>query len=764
MMGTGGKPEGGGEQQGGGGNDIIILPLPPQRPPDPNGTPAQASTKMRFHVCTLPDLNLFISACDKDLYQWIVMFPPNALPALLAGEKQRIESAALQQQFQQWSSCEASRYTSPPTQKFGLQLQVASRLDGGGTVRANTSLPGIATRLSVSFAPGSAPPQPEPCTPGSDPDTWPKLPFQIAWKVKRMGINQYPFNTVIEFASSNSSTDTYSDGVGPWEGAKVLFQWESFDSTLSEIQRFFQPEITIRSIKVLDHWVTFERIHPLPPPNIEVRIEPYNPAAVTLETSASGHKWHVYEEYTHLESNQSWVFEHWLEGASGWNPLPAGGFSAEQKIRRLSLSAAPISTLDGTWRHRACVYTFQRTSTLLEIRYNGETVESGFSEITPTAAVVYVPGVTAGLARVSENINVYTMGASKASFRILSVEPVPGFGMIFTLKVVNELHIDACIVTPFLSGVSDRLDWQTYDVHFDTPAIWVVRNLGAYSESGPVSIMVPIHLVDPGDWPLTKTHWRMIAARDACACPLNQFADGLYGSAPDGQYPNIGDWPPPAYQVTSSERAFLLAGYLENGDTAIHTGAFSDQTLVTVPARRAPGAEVIVMIDPRFGVNYPTYFDQVPFLGFFEWSVEYKISNNPEVWELRTGKESIGLDLPTALGRYGRYLTLSVAAGKPMWSPYYRKWVTVFDTWPGGGVDELETYLVDTYIRPRFLPEWGFRNFEYTAIKKPFLTASVVWWFESYPISDRAGYIHALTLIKESSSADSVDVVLMGYW
>lgn len=39
-----------------------------------------------------------------------------------------------------------------------------------------------------------------------------------------------------------------------------------------------------------------------------------------------------------------------------------------------------------------------------------------------------------------------------------------------------------------------------------------------------------------------------------------------------------------------------------------------------------------------------------------------------------------------------------------------------------------------------------------------------MWWFESNTISDRAGYIQALTLIKEASSADTVDVVLMGYW
>ena len=99
-----------------------------------------------------------------------------------------------------------------------------------------------------------------------------------------------------------------------------------------------------------------------------------------------------------------------------------------------------------------------------------------------------------------------------------------------------------------------------------------------------------------------------------------------------------------------------------------------------------------------------------------------------------------------------------------MWSPYYQKWITVFETWPGGNVNELETYLVDTYLRPQYRPEWGWRNFQYTTVKKPYLTANVAWWFASGSVSDRAGYIQALTLIKETGSADTVDVMLMGYW
>ena len=99
-----------------------------------------------------------------------------------------------------------------------------------------------------------------------------------------------------------------------------------------------------------------------------------------------------------------------------------------------------------------------------------------------------------------------------------------------------------------------------------------------------------------------------------------------------------------------------------------------------------------------------------------------------------------------------------------MWSAYYSKWITAFETWPGGDVNELEAYLVDTYVRPQYSLQAGWRNFQYTTLKKPYLTANIAWWFASSAVSDRAGYIQALTLIKEQPDVNTVDVMLMGYW
>lgn len=730
-----------------------------------------------FHVCSWPDFYEVMSDCDRDVYQWIEQIPWSNRPGYLNAELQRIANVAWQQQYQQWSNCEAGRYAGETPLEPGLRLAVASRLSGDRIKRDESATPGISTRLTVPFAPGSTPPPPTPC---------PSIPFHFLHKVDKFGINYYPQNTIIEFSGQPS---TYWNGIGPWEGAKVMIAWSLNDGALWNLQNFFRMEARVRSEKVFDHWASFKAIsNPVPPANLVARSDPFNLGSLQVQTSVPynwsapegqrGQGWHMFVEYSHVDSGQSWVLEQWLETPYGWNPVGLGGYGCDLSFYHyLPGDLAFSGEMDGTWIHRICVYDFKRMPTSVSVLYNSALLENGVSSITPLVTTPYMPGVTQGIVSVEETVTVRTVGATKASFRILDIEPVPGFGVRLTIKVVNELHFAACIVTPSLTGIGDRTSWQNNEIHFSMPTVWVVRNLGAHSESAPISILVPMQMVEEGDWPLRDLHWRMYVAQEAYPASLNQFADGIYGHQNDSNgnpvspYPNIGNWPPPGYKISSNpeQYAFLLAGYLENGDKVWHSPWDStvdtNRLLLTMPVRKATGAEVPYVRDPRFGnITYPTYFDQVPFLGFFEWTAEYRVSTNPEVWEPRSGSSSLGLDLTTAISRYGRHMTLPVAAGRPMWSPYYQKWITVFETWPGGSIDELETFLVDTYLRPQYRPEWGWRNFQHTTLKPPYLTANVMWWFESNTISDRAGYIQALTLIKEASSADTVDVVLMGYW
>lgn len=739
---------------------------------------AQARTLVRVYTCAWPDMDSVLSPCDRDLYQWIASLTANTRPAYLTSEMQRIANSAWSEQYQQWARCEAGRYASGPESESDLRLAITSRLAGGGRVRNDSVASRIAGRLSVSFAPGSGPPAPLPCTPGSDPATWPRLPYYFLHNVDGLGINYYPQNTVAEFTSGY--VDSYRMGIGPWAGARVAVLFSLNGWSMASLQGVFHREVRVRSDKVFDHYAHFNTIgNPAPSANLLVRSDPFDVGAVQIQTSIlynpnapegeRGQGWRVFIEYTRLESSQSWVVERWIEGADGWTALTSGGYSANQTFSDYFPAALAASAeADGTWLHRVCVYEFKRQPTPVNVFYGGVRVETGYASIIPLVSQPYVPGVSTGIASCEESVAVRTVGATKASFRVVGIDPVPGFGVLFKIKVVNELHFAACIVTPFLSGISDRTSWQDNVTHFSMPAVWVVRNLAAYSESVTISIMVPVQITEVGDWPLRDLHWRLYVAQEAYAAPLDQYADGFYSGWPNGQYPDIAAWPPPGYKILTGpdEYAFLLAGYLENADKVWHSSWDStvdtNRLLATIPAHKAPGAEVTVVSDPRFPEGSPSYFEQVPFRAFVEWSVESRIQTNPEVWALRTGSESIGLDLATAIERYGRYLTLPVPAGRPMWSPYYQKWVTVFESWPGGDVEELETYLVDTYLRPRYLPANGWRNFQYTSIKKPYLTAGFMWWFETQTIVDQPGYIQVLTLIKASDSAGSVDVVLIG--
>jgi hypothetical protein len=755
----------------------LLVPDAPTPPPDINSTPLQARAALQFFVCAYPDFYAVMNVCDRAMYQWIAQIPGYIRPYYLNNAGQRIASAANQQQYQQWSSCETGRYASQSGPAPGLRIAVSSRLAGKASGAHASAGSGSRARLAVPFAPGTPPP----------PGGCPALPYHYLHQVAQLGINYYPQNTRIQFKPNPYAQQW--NGIGPWEGAKVRIIWSLNGGPLVNIQDFFVREADISSPKVFDHWVSFAtRNNPSPPPELLARSEPLSFSALEIETPVSydplalpgmrGQGWHVFTEYRNLDDGQTYVADTWIETTVGFTPLVMGGYSAAQTHYDYLLGQQDdYHDPDGVWVHRKVVQDFKRMPANVFVYYNNDRMETGVSSITPTATT-YLPGISTGIACCEETVQVRTVGATKASFRILDVEPVPGFGVRLTLKVVNELHFAACIVTPSLTGIGDRTSWQDNVMHFYMPAIWVVRNLPANTESDPLSILVPMNIVAPGDWPLRDLHWRLYVAQEAYPAPLNQMTDGIYGAGSlynagyvSGPYPNIGDWPPPGYKISNSpeQYAFLLAGYLENGDKVWHSpwdGTVDPQrVLMTLPVYKAPGADVPYVRDPRFGdITYPTYSDQVPFLGFVDWSAEYKVSSNPEVWEARSGVHTIGLSLPAAIARYGRYLTLSVAAGRPLWSPYYQRWVVAFETWPGGNVDELESYLVDTYVRPQYRPEAGWRNFQYASRKRPYLTAGVMWWFATTPLNDRTGYIHALTLIKESSNPDSVDVVLMGYW
>ncbi|MFN3980150.1 MAG: hypothetical protein ACK4SA_07195 [Caldilinea sp.] len=719
----------------------------------------QSSTMVRVHDCPWPAFDTTIDPCDREIYDWIERVPAVLRTVSMNIEWQRIAFVTSQRQQEIWSRCEASRYSAPSVPTSGLRIAIASQV-AGLTERstANDTAAHVSARLSLTFTPST-----------TTPNTCPPIAYPVLHRVAHVGINSYLHNTQIDYTSPAS---TSYDGIGPWEGSKVFIAWTRTDWSLRNLQHFFRSQVKLRNPKVFDHWVQFAPFDTPPPPeSVIARGQPFDPNALKVLTigPASGQGWRVITEYSNQDTGATLLVDRWLTGGL-WSEVGLGGYGTEYGFFDTIPANAPTDT-DGTWLHRVCVYAFQRPPTAISVRYDGIELVAGHSAITPSVTTEYQPGISTGIARADESVQIRTVGANKAAFRILGIEPVPGFGVRFTVQLINELHFEACIVTPFLSGIGDRSSWQTNaGMHYEMPAVWVVRNLPANSASEPIGVLVPMRVLQTGDWPLRDLHWRLAITQQAYPAPPNQFPDGVYGSGSSALYPDIGGWAPPGYRISSNPEqvALLLAGYLENGDvvwnSAWDSSADTQRVLLTMPVRRAPGAEVLVQDDPQFPNSGPNYFQQKPFRAYIEWTAEKRISSNPEVWEPRSGRVALGLELPQALARYGRTLTLSVAAGRPMWSLYYGKWITVFEAWPGGDVEELEVHLVDTYLRPNYPTSQGWRKFQYTSLKKPYLTANVAWWHASTPIQDRPGYLHALTLIKEASSADTVDVALIGYW
>lgn len=726
-------------------------------------TERQAPTRVRLYACPWPDFYASMNPCDRPLYRWLDQIPTRLRPPHLEAERRRIANATSQRQVQAWVSCEQSRYVRGVEPEPGLRIRVTGRLPGHAARAADTATADLADRVAVAFAPNNGPPPPPPCSPESDPATRPKIPFHLLHEIDRFGINGYLQHTEIAFEDNGG--DVYWDGVGPWAGAKVMIAWSLNDWSLARVQSFFRTSTRLRNPKVFDHWVTF-RTFGTPPPPAELleRVEPFDPRAVQIVTGTPGHGWHVVIEYTHLESGLSWVFQRWQEYATGWNPVGLGGYGTDVQVWDVvSNPLEAIRETDGRWRHRICIYQFRRPPTKVDVLYQGRLMGTGSTSILPTMTTPYIPGVSPGLASCEEEVEIRTVGATKATFRIHRIRPVPGVGALFTITVINDLHFAAGIVTPFLSGLNDGGGHGGAAPHFRLTEAYVIRNLPPHSESEPVDVLLPMHLLTPGDSDLTALHWRMSGLNVGYPVPYGQYPDGVYGAG-HGQDPNLGSWPPPAYKVCENpvQYAFLLGGYLEDGTRVWNNKwdgtADLSQRLLTVPVRLAPGPEVPWVNAP--GWDYPTYFDQVPFMLFYEWTAEYWTGSQ---WEPRSGRSRVGLSLAQALQRYGRYLTLPVADGQPMWSAYYQRWVTVFAAWPGDTADELETFLVETYVRPAYSGTW-IRNFQYTTLRKPYLITGIAFQYASQPINDDPRYVHVLPLIKETTATDTVDVAIAGYW
>lgn len=727
----------------------------------------KSSAQVHFYTCILPDAESVMSPCDRPLFTWAESLPVSQRPTALEAELQRIRNDADQARFQQWAQCEASRYAPPLMPTTGVNVAIRGHLEKATGAHAEKKTERQKTKFAVHFSQG---------THNAPPSGCPPLPFPLLHEMKSLGINHYPQNTSITFMDSGESQ--YYNGIGPWEGSKVFMVWTPREAVRYPMNYGFRFSMRIESEKIFDHWVTFRTVAEadLSQP-LQDRLEPFSAAALDLRTGVAfdwsqpegkrGHGWRVVHEYTHLDSGRSWTTERFTEFPGGWSELPMGGYGA-QHILGDNVPEAPTRDLfavDGHWRHRVCVMEFLRPPTKVDVYYQNEKMGEGTSSIGGTVSTPYIPGVTPGEANDSETVLLRTVGITKASFRLIEVQPVPGIGVLITLTVVNELHFPAGIVTSFISGLRHFDTSATTDHRFTLAWAILVRNLPAYSESAPISVLVPMHIEHEGDGVLRDLHWRG-SLFPAFPVPMGQYPDGLYGFGSASPLPELSAWPPPAYKSCSNpdQLAFLLAGIRTDGERIWNTSwdgeADLTRPVATIPARLAPGAVLPTVYHPRF--NAPSYADQRPFLCFYEWSAEANVGN--DTWQPRSGKDVVGLELAQAQARYGRFLTLNVNAGHPFWSDYSQRWLTAFASWQGDTVDTLEIYLIDTLVRPRFQPESGWRNFQYTSLKKPYLVTGATWAYDNSVFTDDPSRLQVATLVKEAATTDTVDVAIVGIW
>lgn len=734
------------------------------------GNAPKASTVMRFYECVLQELHAVMDKCDLALYHWFENIPAGKRPIAVTAEMARIHAAAVSTQALFFENCQASRYATGSTPNKGVHLRVTSKLDQGA-VSAGKNTPKNAnrfdTRLSVAFAPGNAPQAPNQCPP---------IGFELFNQVDQVGVNYYPGKTSLELSGTapGSSRLTLATS-GHWKDMYVFELYGPSDISLRTLKMALSATAQVSNPKVYDHWVRFKPIaEPPVPPELLARAEPFAISAIEIDAPVEFYSglpvgqrtqyWKVFADYSNADSGQVLYKEHPLEDTAG-QVLPMGGYASSTELNFHTPydeqvdSNVMLDTLDGTWTHRVCVRGFKKPSSQVSVKYNGNPVYTGSSEIGALFEVQYEPMVTEGIATAQETVTLRTVGLSKAAFRLVGIEAVPGFGVRATITVINELHFAACICTPFVSGV-----YENYATpQFRTPECWVVRNLQAMSESPPVCVLVPFTF-------LYATGIRSLTVNDllshggfAYAAELGKFPDGIYGTYRDasntvtGLYPDIGDMYPNSIKVPTGGPASLLAAYAKNGDRVMLAASYQAVEMAKFPingahAGMSPGdyaTSFTVTVDWQAELYDPDYPNDPPL----------SILSGTQTWFL-TGQE--------AVARYGRYLTLPVANAytvlKPTapWTNGRDQQITVYETWPGGDIHELETYMVDSRLRT-FYSTPPRRNFTYTLIRAPYLVVEGAW-FETNPVMDGATNTAAKvrTVIEQSASADSVRVVLMG--
>lgn len=551
-----------------------------------------SAVTVHFYDCDTPTHQELIesghiSRCEVTLLDWLDSLTV-ALDAWRPQSRLRVQitEQVAAAQADAIDQCLASRYAPEPTPTTGVAVRVASHLrDGGAGSAANAGASGMKAllplRLSALNANGSGG--------RGNATACPPIAFHILHWPVAVGGNTYLQNTVMT-AQGTAPTKTGSGELADtavFSAADQTLPWSQVIHTL-----FTGGSFRISSSRVFNHWVSWDLIRqPAPAAELEARGIAFDPARMIIDLPGFpqlgplGPRWLVVHRYSHSPSGRSFWFAQTItpQGATGasWPVTADFGRGYSGSFTWSSFEAPDDGAYfdpAGTWTRESGVVDFAMTGVAIDVRYDGELCE----QATRTIGAINL--LTAGnapfvaeAAVVREIVEVRTIKAYKAAYRLLSIEPVRGIGILVRVTLINDLEFAATIVARMPLGRASL----SGGVAMSGVTITIVRSLAARTESSEITYIHPLSPIESG---VVRVGVADVMADLAGAMPPVPGFACAPGAIADGIYTQIASTAG-ALTVTTDEQVAELWG--------VYSPAGQRFWISTLGAGGPPGEDVV---------------------------------------------------------------------------------------------------------------------------------------------------------------------------
>lgn len=701
---------------------------------------SKAAVPIRFYDCPTPSYDEALHPCDRPILEWLLALAPQPegwTPQ--AAEIVRIDQATFAAQAAAVASCEASKFASHPAPQQGVAISVSSRL-AAASVGAGEEGEGLHAAVSVGFSP------PVGC--GS-------IPFQVIHRVKAVGGNYYPENTVFE----TDEQPPVKNGTGNFANTIVFDLVNQNTAWRDHLHQVFTGGTwRIRSSRVFGQYSEWELAgDPEPSLELQARGEAFDANRLKFEYpdfpslyGATGPRWLVVHRYTHQQSGRWFYVSDWQSLLNSQNvswPDAVFGRGHQSEITWDEFTAPDdgdpaFFDPEGTWVHQSGVIDFAMNNILVQTKYANALCAEHWRTINP----VGIPdprtaGFIGAQAYFEETVEVRTIRQYKACYRILSVNAVRGIGVLVSVKLINPFPFAACIVARMPIGSSSQD--QAAHLLSDTDIV-VCRNLPANSESAAIDFIRPVVYLDPAavvDYRMTEvmfdaTHGAGFAAH-GFACAQNTYQDGVYitSIASNAQ----------ALSAAAGVKAEMWGFFNASGTRFWSSGSTTENS----------PADVVFSYQPlptgAIASNY----------GLFSVTADV----TAEIWNGYYGEWqpisqngwTKALTPAQAVARYGATFTVNPGDAKSP-AAYVNGWA-IFTDWSSGNTTELEQYLLS--LHP-WIGDPNYRNIAFTVTHHPAVSVGLASPMaeDDYPggYPSPAGDGSCCVVVKEAQAATAIEV------